>query len=78
MENLVILQAYLCFLLQHFLILNRAVAEDADRKYDEISRKLMMMEGEFEKAENRLESAKNKQKMLADEAEKLSDSLKVS
>ena len=36
-----------------------------------------MMEGEFEKAENRLESAKNKQKMLADEAEKLSDSLKV-
>merc|ERR1719376_595349 len=36
-----------------------------------------MMEGEFEKAENRLESAKNKQKMLADEAEKLNDSLKV-
>merc|ERR1712096_198712 len=55
----------------------RAVAEDADRKYDEISRKLMMMEGEFEKAENRLESAKNKQKMLVDEAEKLNESLKV-
>merc|ERR1712032_1301840 len=32
----------------------RGIAEDADRKYDEISRKLMMMEVEFEKAEARL------------------------
>merc|ERR1719376_1993952 len=47
----------------------RAVAEDADRKYDEISRKLMMMEGEFDEAEKLNDSLKVYEQM----EEKLGD-----
>jgi len=54
----------------------RGLAEEADRKYDEISRKLMMMEVEFEKAETRLEAAQAKHDSLVTEGQALSESLK--
>ena len=33
------------------------IAEDADRKYDEVARKLVMVEAELERAEERAELA---------------------
>ena len=35
----------------------KSIAEDADRKYEEVARKLVMVESELERAEERAEMA---------------------
>jgi tropomyosin 1 len=48
-----------CAMLEIQLAEARLMAEDADRKYDEVARKLAMVEADLERAEERAEAGES-------------------
>merc|ERR1739842_276341 len=54
----------------------RLLAEEADRKYDEVARKLAMVEADLERAEERAESGENKIVELEEELRVVGNNLK--
>ena len=56
--------------------MTRNQAEDADRKYDEVAKRLQQCEGELERAEERAETGETKIKELEEELRVVAHTLK--
>uniref|UniRef100_A0A8C9U4C3 Tropomyosin alpha-1 chain n=1 Tax=Scleropages formosus TaxID=113540 RepID=A0A8C9U4C3_SCLFO len=52
------------------------IAEEADRKYEEVARKLVIIEGDMERSEERAEVAENKCVQLEEELKTVTNNLK--
>uniref|UniRef100_A0A4W5N4G7 Tropomyosin 3 n=1 Tax=Hucho hucho TaxID=62062 RepID=A0A4W5N4G7_9TELE len=52
------------------------IAEEADRKYEEVARKLVIIEGDLERTEERAELAEGKCAELEEELKNVSNNLK--
>uniref|UniRef100_A0A8C1V515 Tropomyosin beta chain n=1 Tax=Cyprinus carpio TaxID=7962 RepID=A0A8C1V515_CYPCA len=52
------------------------IAEEADRKYEEVARKLVILEGELERSEERAEVAEAKSGDLEEELKNVTNNLK--
>ncbi|XP_055342220.1 tropomyosin isoforms c/e-like isoform X1 [Paramacrobiotus metropolitanus] len=65
-----------CAVLESQLAEARLMAEDADRKYDEVARKLAMVEADLERAEERAEAGESKIVELEEELRVVGNNLK--
>ncbi|XP_012892750.1 PREDICTED: tropomyosin alpha-3 chain-like isoform X2 [Dipodomys ordii] len=52
------------------------IAEEADRKYEEVARKLVIIEGDLERTEERAELAESKCSELEEELKNVTNNLK--